>query len=94
MKKTILLTTLVVLLLVGVTGLSVHYYQERKPQPAISVSQALQERNDAQRLTALHDAVNQANVATLNKQVSDTQAKLTSVCASLKTTKVLNANCQ
>ena len=92
--KTTILTILLTLLVVGLLGGAFYLYQNNKPVPPITASEALKERNQAVDAMRVHDAVNQTNEAKLNERLTDTQNKLTNVCAALKPlTKTVNPNC-
>ena len=93
MKRTILIVASIVIVL-GLLGYSAYVYEYyRQPAPTISTAQAVKQRDEANRLLTLHDAVNQRVQADLSTQVSATQAKLLTACAALKTTKVTSPAC-
>lgn len=93
-KQQILITLLIVLILAGLTALAVNKYQHRPVVHTETLSQAQAERDAAVKKLVVVQAVDKANEDSLNQTKADLEAKLTSVCNSLKLTKVTNPACK
>lgn len=92
--KHILTAVVLAVVLIGLIGWGVDKYVTRPKSTALTASQAVQERNSAVDLMNVHDAVNKAQVQQLTNQITNLNTQKTSICGSLKTTKVVNALCQ
>lgn len=76
----------------SLVGFAVYDYQTRpQSKPAVTYSQGQYKAVVDTMLT--HDAVNKVKADQLTAKIQDDQARLTSVCASLKNLKLNNSNC-
>lgn len=93
--KQIIFISLGTLVVIGLVSFTAYEYQNnRKPAPIESVSQALQERDNAVRHAALVVAVDKVNYDKQTAQISATQSKVTALCTQLHTLKLNNPVCQ
>lgn len=94
-KQHIAIAVIAAVALVATAGAAVYKYDHRAHIPAgISIQEALNERQDAINSLTIERETFQTQVATANSKTQSVQAQLGNVCASLKTTKVVNANCK
>lgn len=94
MKRSYIFILIIVLAVVGVIGASIYEYQHRaKVTPGTTSQQALNERQDALKALAIHDAVNKSNLDAANAQITTLTSQKATLCTQIKTAKLVNPLC-
>lgn len=78
---------------VGLVGASIYKYQHQEVAPGTTIQQALNERQDALKALAIHDAVNKSNLDAATAQVTTLTGQKATLCTQIRTAKLVNPLC-
>lgn len=78
----------------GVAGTAIHVYEHKPvPKPTVTVQQALQGQQNAQKLMQIHDLANNQRLAVSQAEVNQLTTKNTTLCNQIKTSKLNQPLC-